>query len=138
MIQASTGAAPVDPSADTGDVRHPLTAYLRRLHRKHAGCTDGSVASYIPELTKADPAWFGIAVATIDGHVYEIGDTRQPFTIQSISKAFVYGLALQDQGTDEVLAKIGVEPSGSSSLRAISRNSRPAARTSVVPLVLEI
>jgi glutaminase len=112
MIQASAGAAPVDPNADEDDAGHPLSAYLRRLHRKHADCTDGRVASYIPELTKADPAWFGIAVATIDGHVYEVGDTRQPFTIQSISKAFVYGLALQDQGTDEVLAKIGVEPSG--------------------------
>jgi glutaminase len=112
MIQASAGAAPVDHNADAGEPEHPLATYLRRLHRKHAGCTEGRVASYIPELTKADPAWFGIAVATIDGHVYEVGDTRQAFTIQSISKPFVYGLALQDQGTDEVLAKIGVEPSG--------------------------
>ncbi|TMA80685.1 MAG: glutaminase, partial [Deltaproteobacteria bacterium] len=75
---------------------HPLAAYLCALHRKHAGCDDGDVASYIPELTNADPRWFGIAVATIDGHVYEVGETRQPFTIQSISKPFVYALALQD------------------------------------------
>jgi glutaminase len=91
---------------------HPLATYLQALHRKHAGCTDGEVASYIPELTKADPRWFGIAVATIDGHVYEAGDTRQPFTIQSISKPFVYALALQDRGRETVLRKIGVEPSG--------------------------
>lgn len=70
------------------------------------------MASYIPELTKADPAWFGIAVATVDGHVYEVGDTRQPFTIQSISKPFTYALALGDRGRDVVLSKIGVEPSG--------------------------
>jgi glutaminase len=99
------------PSAAAGEV-HPLESYLAGLHRKHAGCADGAVASYIPELTKADPSWFGIAVATVDGHVYEVGDTQQPFTIQSISKPFVYGLALADEGRDHVLAKIGVEPSG--------------------------
>ena len=91
---------------------HPLAGYLQELHARHAGCTEGQVASYIPELTKADPRWFGIAVATIDGHLYEVGDTRQPFTIQSISKPFVYALALQDRGRDAVLDKIGVEPSG--------------------------
>jgi glutaminase len=91
---------------------HPLASYLDELHRRHADCMEGAVASYIPELTKADPRWFGIAVATIDGHVYEVGDTRQPFTIQSISKPFVYALALQDRGRDAVLEKVGVEPSG--------------------------
>jgi glutaminase len=70
------------------------------------------VATYIPELGKADPEWFGICLATTDGRLYETGDTRQPFTIQSISKAITYGLALEDRGLDAVLAKIGVEPSG--------------------------
>jgi len=112
MSQRNAGVA-LD-QGDTARVHavHPLATYLRDLHRKHATCMDGQVASYIPELTKADPAWFGIAVATVDGHVYEVGDTRQPFTIQSISKPFVYALALQDHGTEEVLSKIGVEPSG--------------------------
>lgn len=99
------------PAAAPGDV-HPLQAYLAGLHRKHAACSDGVVASYIPELTKADPSWFGIALATVDGHVYEVGDTRQAFTIQSISKPFVYGLALADVGRERVLSKVGVEPSG--------------------------
>ncbi len=112
MSQRNAGVAPVQRDDVSGHAAHPLATYLRELHHKHAGCTDGQVASYIPELTKADPAWFGIAVATVDGHVYEVGDTRQPFTIQSISKPFVYALALQDHGADEVLAKIGVEPSG--------------------------
>ena len=39
-----------------------------------------------------------------------MGDSRQPFTIQSVSKPFTYGLALQEHGEDKVLAKIGVEP----------------------------
>jgi glutaminase len=60
----------------------------------------------------ADPSWFGIAVATTDGHVYEVGETRRPFTIQSISKPFTYGLALHDRGFEAVDAKVGVEPTG--------------------------
>jgi glutaminase len=112
MSRGTAGVAPIERDASAERGVHPLATYLRELHRKHAGCMDGGVASYIPELTRADPAWFGIAVATIDGHVYEVGDTRQPFTIQSISKPFAYALALHDQGADEVLSKIGVEPSG--------------------------
>ncbi|MFN2425112.1 MAG: glutaminase A [Candidatus Binatia bacterium] len=90
----------------------PIRRYLERVHADLAPVDDGHVASYIPELTKADPSWFGIAVATTDGAVYEVGDTRVPFTIQSISKPLVYGLALEDRGKDSVLKRIGVEPTG--------------------------
>jgi len=93
-------------------VPSPIQDYLDQLHRTLASVTDGQVAQYIPELAKADPAGFGIAIATADGQLYEVGDTRRPFTIQSISKPLVYGLALQDQGAEAVRAKVGVEPSG--------------------------
>ena len=71
--------------------------YLEGLHRNHAGIDAGEVASYIPKLLKADPAWLGIALIMVDGHTYQVGDSRQPFTIQSISKAVTYGLALEDR-----------------------------------------
>ena len=74
--------------------------------------TDGKLASYIPELAKANPNWFGICLVTTNGVVYEVGDSRQPFTIQSISKPFAYGLALEDNGRSPVLEKISVEPTG--------------------------
>ena len=90
----------------------PLQQYLETLHRNMRDCKDGEVASYIPELLRADPDWFGIAIATVDGHVYQVGDTQQAFTIQSISKAFVFGLALEDNGTDSVATRVDVEPSG--------------------------
>jgi len=90
----------------------PLQQYLEGLHRSLRDCTDGDVASYIPELLRADPDWFGIAIATVDGHVYQVGDTQQTFTIQSISKAFVYGLALEDNGIDSMATRVDVEPSG--------------------------
>lgn len=99
-------------SEDSDQVKSPIQAYLERLHAKCSKLHDGKIATYIPELSKADPNWFGISIATTDGRVYEIGDTSQPFTIQSISKPIVYGIALEDRGLDAVLSKIGVEPTG--------------------------
>ena len=96
----------------SGVRRSPVASYLDGLHERFRELDDGEVATYIPELSKADPRWFGICIATVDGHVYEIGDARQPFTIQSISKPFVYGLALEDRGKPAVLERIGVEPTG--------------------------
>ena len=78
----------------------------------HARVIEGQVATYIPELAKANPNWFGICLVTSGGTVYEVGDSRQRFTIQSISKPFVYGMALEDHGRATVLKKVGVEPTG--------------------------
>lgn len=85
------------------------------LEEVHAMCvadTSGAVADYIPELAAADPDRFGICLTTADGHVYEVGDTDVPFTIQSVSKPFTYALALSDRGEDDVASRIDVEPSG--------------------------
>lgn len=90
----------------------PLEVFLQDSLSEFAGESGGALADYIPELAKADPAHFGIAIATIDGHVHEAGDTRIPFTIQSVSKAFVFALALELAGPETVAAHIGVEPSG--------------------------
>lgn len=90
----------------------PIAVYLRELHRRLADLQAGELATYIPALAGADPAWFGIALATVDGHVYEVGDTQQGFTIQSVSKPFVFGMALDDHGVDQLLCRVGVEPTG--------------------------
>src|SRR5437773_4015377 len=90
----------------------PVLDYLEELHHRYAELSEGKVATYIPELAKANPRWFGICLVTAGGAIYEAGDSRQPFTIQSISKPFVYGIALEDQGRGEVLKKVGVEPTG--------------------------
>jgi glutaminase len=105
----------------------PIQRYLDDLHQRHAAQGAGEVATYIPELAHADPRHFGICLATSDGHVYEVGDTRVPFTIQSISKPFVYGLALGDRGRKDVLARVGVEPSGEAfnSIRLGAHDGRP-------------
>jgi glutaminase len=90
----------------------PLLRFLDRCHRDFSHETSGTVADYIPELGKADPDHFGIGLATLDGHVYEVGDTKMPFTIQSMSKPFVFALALDTLGAGRVESAIGVEPSG--------------------------
>jgi glutaminase len=89
-----------------------IQGLLEELHERYQALNDGTPADYIPELAKADPGDFGIALATADGRVYEMGDTRKPFTIQSISKPFAYGLALKLLGSDRMFEKVGVEPSG--------------------------
>src|SRR5437867_7097163 len=90
----------------------PVLDYLAEIHQEFAALNEGAVATYIPELAKANPDWFGICLVTATGAVYEVGDTQQAFTIQSISKPFVYGLAIEDNGRKTVLAKVGTEPTG--------------------------
>jgi glutaminase len=99
-------------SAATARPTSPVQAFLDQLHKRFAGVDSGEVARYIPELAKVDPASFGIVIATVDGQVYEVGDTRQAFTIQSVSKPLVYGAALEDCGRERVLQTVGVEPTG--------------------------
>lgn len=105
----------------------PILSSLQDMHARHRDNFSGQVAAYIPELAKADPRLFGIALVTADGQIYDVGDSRRQFTIQSISKPFVYGLALQDHGLDYVLGKISVEPSGDAfnSIVFDERTNRP-------------
>jgi glutaminase len=93
-------------------VPSPVTDKLESLLDELRTLDAGEVATYIPELGRADPDWFGIAVVTSDGHVFEAGDSRQEFTIQSISKPFVFGMALEARGREAVMSHVGVEPSG--------------------------
>src|SRR5882762_1869576 len=106
-MKASTASA-----TDWASSKPPLLRFLDRCHADFSAENDGAVADYIPELGKADPAHFGISLATLDGHVYEVGDTKIPFTIQSMSKPFVFALALDTLGAARVESAIGVEPSG--------------------------
>ncbi len=93
-------------------VASPFRSYLSDLHDRYQSVADGKVADYIPELALADPNWFGICAVTTGGQIFDVGDCDKLFTIQSISKAFVYGLALEDHGRDYVNSKVSVEPTG--------------------------
>ncbi len=87
----------------------------RALHRAwsiQSRNSGGAVADYIPELGKANPDDFGLAIATVTGKLHTIGDATTLFTIQSVSKAFAFCLALEIAGPHRVAGRVGVEPSG--------------------------
>ena len=90
----------------------PFRTYLQGVHQEFKDNDDGQVADYIPELAKVDPKGFGISIVTVEGSTYEVGQFDQKFTIQSVSKAFMYGLALGDLGREKALQRVGVEPTG--------------------------
>ena len=83
---------------------------LENLYEKYKNNNDGNVATYIPELANADIKDFGIAIVTSNGKVFEVGDSRKEFTIQSISKPFTYGEALRKYGEAKILSYVGVQP----------------------------
>jgi glutaminase len=97
---------------DATTVPHELESLIGDLHRKYAPLSDGEVATYIPELARANPDDFGVCLVTADGRRFEAGDTDRPFTIQSISKPFTFGMALEELGYEKVWQHVGVEPSG--------------------------
>ena len=73
---------------------------------------DGHVATYIPELGKADGSKLGVCVYSISGERFSVGDTKNRFSIQSISKIINLALALETCGFDKVFQNVGLEPSG--------------------------
>ena len=72
----------------------------------------GRVATYIPELGKADPSKLGMCIYTAEGEKICVGDTTSRFSIQSISKIISLAIALEIYGKDVVFENVGMEPSG--------------------------
>lgn len=101
--QAYTGGLP-----EWTEVESLVEAAYRRC-RSESG---GVVADYIPVLAQADPNWFGVCVAEVDGGVHSAGDAGVEFSIQSISKAFVYALVCESLGHEAVADRIGVNNTG--------------------------
>ncbi|MDY3127307.1 MAG: glutaminase [Corynebacterium sp.] len=93
-------------------MKTPIPFYLQELLENVRDNKDGEVADYIPDLANADPELLGAALCTTTGHVYSAGDDDVEFTLQSISKPFVYALALQELGLEAVREVVGMEPSG--------------------------
>ena len=107
---------------------------LDQLYRRHLP-VDARVTQYYesgrgyypPEEAGAESERFAICLAGVDGELYAAGDHDWPFPLHSISKVFAYALALADHSREDVLARVGVEPSGDT-FKAITfdeRNHRP-------------
>ena len=74
--------------------------------------SEGRVATYIPELAKADTSEFAICIAENDGNIVSVGDYTREFTAQSIIKPLILLLALMDNGEEAVRRLVGVEATG--------------------------
>ncbi|KAM4613321.1 glutaminase kidney isoform, mitochondrial-like isoform 2-T2 [Polymixia lowei] len=73
---------------------------------------NGQVADYIPHLAKFSPDLWGVSLCTVDGQRHSVGDTKQPFCLQSCVKPLEYAIAVHESGTEKVHRYVGMEPSG--------------------------
>jgi glutaminase len=99
----STGAL---PSRDA--IRELIEAAYEQFREERGG----QVADYIPALAEADPAAFGLCVANTHGDAFALGDAEQPFSIQSVSKPFVFALVCEALGPSEAAVRLGVDATG--------------------------
>ena len=71
---------------------------VSEAYEQYRGLDEGKVADYIPALARVPRDLFGVVVAGVKGNVIEVGDVNYPFTIQSVSKPFVFALVCQEIG----------------------------------------
>jgi glutaminase len=109
-----TNVEGVEQSVSTGRLPsgERIDALVAAAYNRNRVSTDGTVADYIPVLAEVDPDLFGICVAEVDGGIHEAGDSFVEFSIQSISKAFVYALVCEAFGHTEVGDRVGVNNTG--------------------------
>ena len=108
-----------DPNAgeayvSTGSLpsRDEVRALVETAHERFARETGGKIPDYIPALAEADPAHFGICVANARGESFAVGDADHAFSIQSVSKPFVFALVCDALGPDETERLLGVDATG--------------------------
>ena len=89
-----------------------FSADISDIHERVATIDRGEVADYIPQLSRVNPDYFGVASCSVDGQRFEVGDTNVDFCLQSVCKPINYCLALEEHGSDYVHEHIGREPSG--------------------------
>jgi glutaminase len=117
----------VPPRVSTGDL--PMNAEIREMvteaHERYRSNGSGTVADYIPVLAEASPDLFGIAVVGAWGRSFEIGDVDARFSIQSVSKPFVFALVCDTLGYEEARLRLGVNSTGFpfNSLMAVELNA---------------
>ncbi len=139
--------ATTPPRVSTGDLPHvdDVRRLVTEAYERYAPNTDGVVADYIPVLAAASPDLFGISVVGVRGRHFEIGDVDAHFSIQSVSKPFVFALVCDEVGYEAARHQLGVNSTGFpfNSLMAVELNddrtmnplvnAGAIATTSIVP-----
>jgi glutaminase len=85
---------------------------VAEAHERFKSIDEGKNADYIPALAKAPSELFGVCVIGTSGAAFAAGDTEYEFSIQSVSKPFVFAMICQAIGEDEARAKLGVNSTG--------------------------
>jgi glutaminase len=94
------------PSAES------IESLLDEVYELYGPVDDGAVADYIPALATTDPDLFGICIVGVRGRSFAVGSAHHRFSLQSISKAFVFALVCDELGHDEARVKLGVNATG--------------------------
>jgi glutaminase len=89
-----------------------IDAALKAAYAKYKDLKEGANADYIPALAKVDPNIYGIALVTVDGKVYTLGDVKSEVSIQSISKVFTMAKVMEEQGPQAIAGNMGVDATG--------------------------
>lgn len=148
-MASANAAVSSSPVSTFGNIEHPTSERVQRLvvevYERFKGLKEGKVADYIPALAKESPERFGVCAVGVNGAVYRAGDADHEFSIQSVSKPFVFALVCQAIGEDKAREKLGVNSTGLpfNSVIAIERtasgatnpmvNSGAIAATSLAP-----
>lgn len=109
MPERTDGMGHLMPNLEQAEI---VQQQMEELHSRHLALGDEQVADYYPPEMRAEAHRFGIAFTHIDGTQWRHGDCEYAFPLHSISKVFIYALALEDNGREATLRRVGVEPSG--------------------------
>jgi glutaminase len=98
----------------TGDLPEPdqVRDAAQEAYERYRPVTDGEVADYIPALAHASPDLFGISLVGVRGRTLDVGDTDTAFSIQSVSKPFVFALVVESIGYEAARRQLGVNGTG--------------------------
>ena len=108
-VQGST-PAPVLALAREPAAPADLEAGLAQTYRQLLDNKEGELYTGAVEGTRVED--LGIAVVTVDGRVYSEGAAAAEFPLMSVSKPFTYAVAIEQQGVESMLEKVGINATG--------------------------
>src|SRR5262245_15366379 len=126
-------AAPAVPA----QTPEQIDSAMKAAYDKYKDSREGKNADYIPALAKVDSKIYGIALVTVYGKVYTVGDIKSEVSIQSISKVFTMAKVVEESGRDSIVKRIGVDATGmrSNSIVAVEFAQKALGGPEINPLV---
>lgn len=131
LFRALPPAGSTASAVSTGDLPpiETVRSVLDEAHARYRTVREGVVATYIPALATADPAWFGACITGVTGDQFAVGDSSVDFSIQSISKVFVFALVCDALGVEPAREHLGVNNTGLAFDSVIAIEQHPSRLT---------